>query len=50
MNKISTAIIGLGVVGKRRKYFIEKNPNYKIIAISDVRFKKNFKKKKYIIF
>ena len=50
MNKISTAIIGLGVVGKRRKYFIEKNPNYKIIAISDVRFKKNFKKKNILYF
>jgi predicted dehydrogenase len=50
MNKISTAIIGLGVVGKRRKYFIEKNPNYKIIAISDIRFKKNFKKKNILYF
>ena len=43
MNKISTAIIGLGVVGKRRKYFIEKNPNYKIIAISDTFKKCNLK-------
>jgi predicted dehydrogenase len=50
MNKISTAIIGLGVVGKRRKYFIEKNSNYKIIAISDIRFKKNFKKKNILYF
>jgi predicted dehydrogenase len=50
MNKISTAIIGLGVVGKRRKYFIEKNLNYKIIAISDIRFKKNFKKKNILYF
>ena len=40
MVKLSTGIIGLGVVGKRRKIFIEKNNNYKIIAISDIRFKK----------
>jgi hypothetical protein len=44
MPKISTAIIGLGVVGKRRKFFIEKNSNYKITAISDIRFKNNFKR------
>jgi predicted dehydrogenase len=50
MNKISTAIIGLGVVGKRRKYFIEKNSHYKIVAISDIRFKKNFKKKNILYF
>jgi predicted dehydrogenase len=50
MNKISTAIIGLGVVGKKRKYFIEKNPNYKIVAVSDIRFKKNFKKKNILYF
>jgi predicted dehydrogenase len=50
MIKLSTAIIGLGVVGKRRKIFIEKNSNYKIIAISDVRFKKNFKKKNVLYF
>ena len=46
MNRLLTAIIGLGVVGKRRKYFIEKNKNYKIVAISDIRFKKNFKRNK----
>lgn len=50
MIKLNTAIIGLGVVGKRRKIFIEKNSNYKIIAISDVRFKKNFKKKNILYF
>ena len=50
MTKISAAIIGLGVVGKRRRFFIEKNRNYKIIAISDIRFKKNFKKKNILYF
>ena len=38
----------MGVVGKRRKHFIEKNKNYKIIAVSDITFKKNqFKKNVY---
>jgi predicted dehydrogenase len=46
MKKINVGIIGLGVVGQRRKKFINKNKNYNLIAISDVRFKKNFKKKK----
>ena len=50
MVKLSTGIIGLGVVGKRRKIFIEKNNNYKIIAISDIRFKKNFKSKNIFFF
>ncbi len=44
MKKLRTAIIGMGVVGKRRKYFIEKNNNYQIVAISDIKFKKNIKK------
>ena len=44
MHKLKTAIIGFGVVGKRRRIFIEKNKNYKVVAISDVRFKRNFKK------
>ena len=44
MKKIKTAIVGMGVVGKRRKYFIEKNNNYKIIAVSDINFKKDIKK------
>ena len=49
MIKLKTAIIGMGVVGKRRKYFIEKNNNYKIIAVSDITFKKDIKKKIFII-
>ncbi len=39
---INVAIIGLGVVGKKRKIFIDKNKEYKLIAASDIRFKKNF--------
>ena len=50
MVKLSTAIIGLGVVGKRRKFFIEKNSNYKIVAISDIRYKNNFKKNNILYF
>ena len=49
MKKLKTAIVGLGVVGRLRKEWIEKNNNYKIIAISDIRFKNNFKKKRYFL-
>ena len=40
--KLITAIIGHGVVGKRRRNFIEKNKNYKLMYISDIKYKKNF--------
>ena len=42
---LKTAIIGYGVVGKRRKLFIERNKNYKLLYISDIKFKKNIKNK-----
>ena len=42
---LKTAIIGNGVVGKKRKLFIERNKNYKLLYISDTKFKKNIKKK-----
>ena len=46
MSKIlKTAIIGYGVVGKKRKLFIERNKNYKLLYISDTKFKKNVKNK-----
>jgi len=44
MKKINTAIIGFGVVGKRRKRFIETNKNYNLKYISDISLKKNFSK------
>ena len=47
--KINVAIIGLGVVGKRRRKYIEQNRYFNLIAVSDIRFKKNFIKKKFII-
>ena len=40
--KLNVAIIGYGVVGRRRREFIAKNKNYKIVAISDIQFKKDF--------
>ena len=49
MKKINVGIIGFGVVGQRRKKFIINNRNYNLITISDVRFSKNFKKKKFPI-
>ena len=42
---LKTAIIGYGVVGKKRKLFIEQNKNYKLLYISDIKFKKNIKNK-----
>ena len=43
MNKtIRVAIIGCGVVGLRRKTFIERNRSYSLIAVSDIRFKNKF--------
>lgn len=50
MKKINTAIIGFGVVGNRRKNYIEKNDKYKLKFISDIKFKKNFKKKEILFF
>ena len=47
---LKTAIIGYGIVGKRRKLFIERNKNYKLLYISDIKFKKNIKSKTIIFF
>ena len=38
---ISVGIIGYGLVGKRRREFIEKNKSFNLIAVSDVTFKNN---------
>ena len=40
--KINVAIIGYGVVGKRRREFIDKNKKYNLITVSDISFKKDF--------
>ena len=44
---IKVAIIGCGVVGLRRKTYIEKNKTYSLVAVSDIKFSKNhiYKKK-----
>lgn len=40
MSKIlKVGIIGYGVVGKRRRLFIDKHPNMQTVAVCDVRFK-----------
>ena len=48
--KINVAIIGCGVVGSRRKYFIERNKLFKLVAISDIKFRKIFFIKQGIFF
>ena len=44
MKKIKVAIIGMGVVGAKRKFFLTKNKKYLIKYISDNRFKRDFTK------
>jgi predicted dehydrogenase len=41
-NPIRVAIIGCGVVGLRRKAFIQKNKTFLLVAMSDIKFKKKF--------
>ena len=38
MKKFKVAIIGYGIVGKRRYNFIEKDPLLETVAVCDVRF------------
>ena len=38
MKKFKVAIIGFGIVGKRRHNFIEKHPLLETVAVCDVRF------------
>ena len=40
-NKLKIGIVGYGIVGQRRRMFIDKNPNLKTVAVCDVRFKKD---------
>ena len=39
---MKVAIIGLGQVGTKRKFFINKNNLFKLVAASDIRFKSKF--------
>lgn len=43
MKKKKIGIIGYGVIGKRRRNFIDAHPALEIVAISDTRFKSNVK-------
>lgn len=38
MEKLKVAIIGYGIVGKRRRKYIDQHPNLKTVAVCDVRF------------
>ena len=38
-NKLRVGIVGYGIVGHRRRLFIDKNPYLKTTAVCDVRFK-----------
>jgi len=40
-DKLKVAIIGYGIVGQRRRYFIDNNPNLQTVAVCDVRFNKD---------
>ena len=44
------AIIGYGVVGKRRRKFIAKNKNYSLVAVSDIQFLQNTKRSTTTLF
>ena len=50
MKKIKVAIIGMGVVGTRRKFFLSKNKKYSVKYVSDTRFKKDFIKNNIFYF
>lgn len=50
MKKIKVAIIGMGVVGKKRKFFLSRNKKYIVKYISDIRFKKDFIRKNITYF
>ena len=37
-NKLRVGIAGYGVVGKRRRIFIDQNPHMKTVCVSDITF------------
>ena len=39
--KLKVGIVGYGIVGQRRRFFIDKNSNLETVAVCDVRFKKD---------
>ena len=48
MNLLSVGVIGHGIVGKKKIQFILKNKNLERDFVSDIKFKKNFKKKNHL--
>jgi len=38
-NKLKVGIAGFGVVGKKRYHFLQENPHFETVAVSDIRFK-----------
>jgi len=47
--KLKVGIIGYGVVGKRRRLFIDKNPYLKIVAICDISFESKLDDARYYL-
>ena len=39
--KLRVGIAGYGVVGKRRRFFIDQHPNMQTVAVCDIKFKKS---------
>ena len=39
MNILRVGIAGFGIVGQKRKLFIDQNPNLKVVSLADIRFK-----------
>ena len=37
-NKLKVGIVGFGVVGKKRYHFLQENPHFETVAVSDKRF------------
>ncbi len=50
MSLLSVGVIGYGVVGKRRIQYILNNKKLKLKYVSDVKFRKNYAKKKILFF
>lgn len=38
MKKLKVGIVGYGVVGRRRRAFIDANPSFRTVAVSDIKF------------
>ena len=41
MKKLRVGIAGFGVVGKRRKQYLDNNPNVKVVGVCDKTFPQN---------